>query len=326
MPAKKTKAQRKQPKALTLDAAPQPTQATMVVTLYDGTREPIQGGEFLIRIFDGSQNQLFDNERPGPSIVFHVPFHDNLRDNYRVLASADGYQGAGFTPILVSPAADAMVDLMLLPKDSGFTFQKWTDLKASDPVVAAFLSVGGTDHDTEGHYEDLQENKPLALASLLNLATAMKSIQLPSKTPLDYFREVEWDASLAQDRFFGYADQALINQVRQAAVQGEFAPELAPGLFHAGATSSWKQIQFGEANVQLTFHEGDTRTIGGVACVKVEPDIDYFQDVAAHTLLEVIPNAITHGLTDPKQVYVLRWIAGKHAGVPEFNPPYAIST
>ena len=48
------------------------------------------------------------------------------------------------------------------------------------------------------------------------------------------------------------------------------------------------------------------------------------QDLGAHTLLEVIPNSITHGLTDPKKVYVLRWIAGKHAGVPEFTPPYTI--
>jgi len=45
-----------------------------------------------------------------------------------------------------------------------------------------------------------------------------------------------------------------------------------------------------------------------VDCIKVEPDIDYFQDLGAHTLLEVIPNSITHGLTDPKKVYVLRWM------------------
>jgi hypothetical protein len=30
-------------------------QATMVVTLYDGRREPIQAKDFLIRIFDGFQ-------------------------------------------------------------------------------------------------------------------------------------------------------------------------------------------------------------------------------------------------------------------------------
>ena len=146
------------------------------------------------------------------------------------------------------------------------------------------------------------------LASLLNLATAMKAIQLPSKTPLDYFKEIEWDTSLAQDRFFAFADKILVDQVRQAAAQGEFAPEASPGLFHPGATSSFKQVQFG------------AKAIDGVACVELEPDIDYFQDPLAHALLEVIPNAITHGLTDPKQVHVLRWIAGKHAGVPEFNP------
>jgi hypothetical protein len=151
------------------------------------------------------------------------------------------------------------------------------------------------------------------LASLLNLATAMKAIQLPNNTPLDYFKEILWDESLAQDRFFGYADKSIVDQVRRAAMEHEFAPEPNPGLFHPDATSSFKQIQFGEANVQLTFHEKDIETIGGVDCIKVEPDIDYFQDLGAY------------GLTDPKKVYVLRWIAGRHAGVPEFAPPYTIA-
>ena len=44
-------------------AAATADQATMVVTLYDGTRQSIQGQDFLIRIFDGFQNQLFDKER-----------------------------------------------------------------------------------------------------------------------------------------------------------------------------------------------------------------------------------------------------------------------
>ena len=117
----------------------------------------------------------------------------------------------------------------------------------------------------------------------------------------------------------------MVDQVRRAALDGEFAPEPNPGLFHPDATSSFKQIQFGEANVQLTFHEKNVQNIDGVACIKVEPDIDYYKDLGAHTLLEVIPNAITHGLTDPKEVYVLRWITGKHAGVPEFAPPYTIA-
>ena len=95
-------------------AAATADQATMVVTLYDGTRQSIQDKDFLIRIFDGLQNQLFDKERPAPTTVFKLPFHDNLQDNCIVLASGKGYVDAGFSPVKVSLKAVAMVDLMLL--------------------------------------------------------------------------------------------------------------------------------------------------------------------------------------------------------------------
>ncbi len=321
----KTKAQKKPATVVSVQETAPPDQATMVVTVYDGTRQPIQQGDFLVRIFDGFQNQLFDNDRPAPTTVFKLPFNNNLQDNCRVLVSGDGFVGAGFFPVNLSLKAVAMVDLMLLQHGADFKFQTWAGVKAADPVIAAFISIGSSDVEAQQHYDDVRQNKPKALASLLNLVTAMKAIQLPSKTPLDYFKTILWDESLAQDRFFGYADRLLVDQVRRAAADGEFTPEANPGLFHPDATSSYKQIQFGEANVQLTFHEKDTKTIAGVECIKVEPDIDYFQDLGAHTLLEVIPNAMTHGLTDPKQVYVLRWIAGRHAGVPEFAPPYTIS-
>ena len=49
-------------------------------------------------------------------------------------------------------------------------------------------------------------------------------LALPSKRSLDYFKEILWDESLAQDRFFGYADASLVDQVRTAAAQGVFAP------------------------------------------------------------------------------------------------------
>jgi hypothetical protein len=52
--------------------------------------------------------------------------------------------------------------------------------------------------------------------------------------------------------------------------------------------------------------------------------MDYYKDLANHALLEVIPNAITGGLTNPEMIYVLRWIAGRRAGIPDFNPPYTI--
>ena len=76
--------------------------------------------------------------------------------------------------------------------------------------------------------------------------------------------------------------------------------------------------------MQLTFHEKTTETIGGLKCILVEPDIDYFKDLTAHALLEVAVNTFG-SVTDPQQVYVLRWIAGQRAGVPEFDPLYTLA-
>lgn len=56
----------------------------------------------------------------------------------------------------------------------------------------------------------------------------------------------------------------------------------------------------------------------------VECDIDYYRDPGAHLLLEVAVNAFG-GITDPRAVYVLRWIAGRRAGTPEFDPLYTIA-
>jgi hypothetical protein len=156
--------------------------------------------------------------------------------------------------------------------------------------------------------------------------TALRAVQLPVGRPLDHFKELIWEGKLApqRDRFFAFADRELVEQIKRAREEGTWAN--APAFSHPGATSAFKQVQFGEANLQLAFHERpeDTRVIDGVTCVKVEADMDYFKDVLAHFLLEVIPNAITKNKTDPKIVYLLRWIAGRHAGMAEFDPPYTI--
>ena len=99
-----------------------------------------------------------------------------------------------------------------------------------------------------------------------------------------------------------------------------------------GATTSYKQIVLGEANVQLTFHEKDLSP-AGTNWVLVEPDIDYFKDTAAHIMLEVVPAMLKEkiygtdsakSLTDPRVVYGLRWIAGRRIGR-DFEPPYTIN-
>ena len=300
------------------------------MNIYDGARQPIGAAvKMLITIVDGNGKQSFRDYFPSGK-TFSVPFYDNLGDNYRVLAFADDHSQAGFVPVKCSPQVPQKVDLMLLKKDATFNFAdaQWGALATSQPLLYKILARGADDdRAAENRYTELMENRPEVLACLLNITTAMKAIELPVGNPLQYFKELIWDDTMAQDRFYGYADPALYDQVRQAATQARptFVREAGFAIFHAGATDSYKQIQFGEANVQLTFHANDTQLIDGVQCIKMEPDIDYFKDVGAHALLEVISNGISGSLTDPRQVYVLRWIAGRQAGVPEFAPPYTLT-
>ena len=309
-----------------------PKTCTLAVNLFSGARTPLPPGtQAILTVRNGNQqnvplpNNGFVTESTIP--IQGLPFFNNLGDNYAVIASAGGYQQAGFYPVKVDPANPAVVDIMLLKKDPTYNFHgaSWDSLNQHYLMYAALLHAGAGDNASAAdRYGQLMETRPQVLACFFNLVTAMAQIQLPVKTPLDYIKELIWDNTMQQDRFFAWADPAIIDQVIQATAHREFAPEVGTALFHHGATRSWKQIQFGEANVQLTFHENDKKTIDGVDCVMIEPDIDYFKDVGAHALLEVAANGLTHSLTDPRQVYVLRWIAGRHAGVPNFEPPYTI--
>jgi hypothetical protein len=307
-------------------AAPQTS--TITVNVFDGRRIPVSNeADVLYTITDDRKNQVVRRNVKSPSVSFtDLPFYD-VGDRYTVLASAKGYEQAGFFPVKATPDSPQVVDLMLLHKDGDFNFNgaSWDKVKSLRPGLAKLLAAG-TDSDDAAHnrYTDLLENKEPVLACLLNITTAMSQIALPQGTALDYFKLLKWDDTMKQDRFYGYADAALLEEVEKAA-KGEFAPELGFAVFHKGATGSYKQIQLGEANVQLTFHDNDRKQIDGVDCVLMEPDIDYFQDLGAHALLEVLPNTFSGGLTDPRMVYVLRWIAGRRAGLPEFDPMYTIA-
>jgi hypothetical protein len=301
-----------------------PTTRQLRLRIFDGTRQLFAApAKFLVTITDGHQTQQFRDYIETPDTTFEVPFFDNLGDNYTVIVWADGFQQAGFTPVKLSNTFTRVLDLMLIPKDPGFSFvdARFPEAKAAYPFIGAGLDNAAA----ERNYDNLVEaEKPLAC--LLNICEAMSQIALQHQTPLDYMKELIWDGDLApaQDRFFAWCDPELIQEIQAATADGKFSVELNPGLFHSGATRSWKQIQFGEANVQFTFHENE-KSPTGTNWVMVEPDIDYYQDLGAHALLEVIPNAITKSLTDPAQVYVLRWIDGQTSGIPEFKPLYTIT-
>jgi hypothetical protein len=276
-----------------------------------------------------SKKQVFCDYGHAVNQTFCVPFHDNLGDSYSVIAWAGGHQQAGYFPVKASNRVPEQVDLMLLPGRAVFNFHdaRWDTLRTTHPAWVDLLRKGASASAAAAdRYTQLMETQPESMAALLNLLTAMEQIHLPSGAPLRHYKELIWDGTMQRDRFFGYADRTLLEQVRRAEKRGVFVQEPGAALFHSGATESYKQVRFGEANVQLTFHdnERDSRQIDGVDCIKVEADMDYYRDSLSHALLEVVVNGISGSLSDPKQVYALRWMAGRRAGMPEFNPPYTI--
>jgi hypothetical protein len=296
--------------------------------LFDGTGQLFPAGtNALVTVIDGYQKEIVRNYYRGGEIHFDgLPFYDNFGDNYAVIAFVDGYKQAGFQPVKLSPAAPATVDLMLAPKEPVFNFAglSWDSAKQRMPFLAAL--PGQSDGDAQDRFSQLIEsNGSKSLACMLNLVAAMNEIDLEGGTPTSFIRQIRWDYKFpAQDRFFAYCDSALIDEVRGAAAKGEFDPEHAPGLLHPGASLSWKQNQFPEANVQLTFHTDPVDCVPAQGWVTVEPDIDYYKDLTAHAILEVARNELTGSLTEPAQVFVLRWIEQRRLGLPDFKPGYSL--
>jgi len=296
----------------------------IILQVVNGARQPFTGNVDF-RLFDGDKEGGKLVTKKGPAILIEkIPCFENTRDDYTVLASAKNMVQAGYFPAKVGPTILRPVFLMLLPKDGSFNFSSahWNDLATSHPQIQQILSADiDNPKRARDRYESLLENQAIVAAGMWNILTAMSQLQLSSGTALSYFRQIRWDESMQQDRFFGYADIKLLEQMKIAVAQKKFKPEIGSAMFHKGATSSFKQVQFGEANVQLTFHENDPAPPG---CVSVEPDMDYFQDLGGHAIIEVLHNTLTGKNSDPKTIYALRWISGMQAGIPEFNPPYTV--
>ena len=276
-------------------------------------------------MLDGNKKQQYAEHVEKPALRAEVPFFDNLGDRYTVIVSADDYVQAGFYPLPLSPGVLTIVDLMLLPKNCQFNFRPalWDNLDQSHPKLTGILRQGAAEPAAKDRYTQWMEQQPDSLAAFLNMTAALEQVLFSASNALDYFKALIWDdpaAEIASDRFYAFADEALIGQLETAP---EDTLEDAPSGLHPGATRSFKQVEFGEANLQFTLHENDTESIAGVACVKVEIDMDYFKDTLSHLVLEVLVNQFGRS-TDPRVIYVLRWMAGRRAHKPDFSPPYEI--
>jgi len=294
-----------------------------VVSVYDGARRVMQPApDILFRVINPLGRQTSVGFHQAASVRFDGLPYDGTGGAYSFVVWADGYRQCG---ISVVPMIGAVmpIELMLLrsaaqPDLSSATFA----------AVSARFPFLTKDPTAQPQYKQALASRPMAIAAMLNILTAMDQITLKQGSPAQYLQGVRWDSSLAQDRFFAYCDPQLQADVEAAANQGLFEEEKDPAQFHQGATASWKQVQFDMANVQLTFHDPDASSPtmpDGAKCPIVEPDIDYYKDLAAHGLFEVIPNKLSQGLTNPEVVYAMRWTVGQEDGAQEFSPPYVIT-
>ena len=313
------------------------------VNLFDGTRQPFHVDvNVLIHVFNSASpnEEVGTIFKKGQSFLFKdLPFNDSPVDDLRVTVSAKHYYDAGFFPVTMPKNDTRVLNLMLVPKPYKFVFNRstWDQLPGARPELFNLLGAGAVnDAAAKARYEHLMNENPSALAALLNITTALADIRLPrdsGTTALSYFKDVIWEAPTAppnhpetpqQDRFYAHATSELLAKIRDGAMQGDFKKEPLAGAVHPGATQSYKQVQFGEANVQFTFLEKAASPPG---LIKMEMDIDYFKDPIAHAILEFIPNHFTKGKTNPVMAYALRWIAGKaDEDVPEFDPLYVITS
>jgi len=310
------------------------------LNVVDGRRQPFDSqARLLVTARDGAQKTVVRQFVDGaPAIALtDLEVHGNFADRYTVLVSTKDHADGGFTPVTIKAGAAETLDLMLVPRKKDFQFDPFAGL---GPDLTAFL-----DGDAAGGrvlYDRLSQDAKPALACLLNITTALEQMMLTpfedlDTKPLKSFMKLDRDPS--QDRIFAWADSRLLTQMEKTVDakggNGVSRIEPAPAGLHKGASKSFKQTDFGEANVQLSFHETDPepQSINGVKCFLVDVDIDYFQDTAAHLLGEVFPNKLkslifgkhsSKSLTDPRTVYGLRWTAGKRRQQ-EFKPPYVIA-
>ena len=314
----------------------------ILIDVFSGARQPLDAGvELLVTAMDGQQKTVVRAFKKGSEIrLTNLEVHDNFADRYTVLLAAKAHSDAGFTPVKVVDDAVRHVELMMLRREAAPVFEPFETIEKTRPELHALL-CGTNPSDGKASYERWRNENQLGLACLLNITTALEQMTLApfdglTQKPLASFKALDLESAPApaQDRFFAWVPEQFLKQVAATVIAdtGKGFTRLveAPKGLHPGATVSYKQTDFGEGNVQLTFHEKTRDKTGKF--IKIEADIDYFKDAASHILFEVFPNKLrarVHGkdssaaLTDPKCVYGLRWIAARQRGQ-EFNPPYVL--
>ena len=237
-------------------------------------------------------------------------------------------------PVRLTSGTDSEIHLMLAGKKAAFGFWELDEIRQTHPRIAALLLA----NDPAGaHYDQLKNDpapeKRRGLATILNVLTAIDEIPNPGGAPLlEMYSSIVWDCT-KPDRFYARVPPGLqkrlseFSEAKRDFVSADSLLHFAAGCAEIvpGGRKSFKQTVCQEANVQFTFHRS-----ADPAVEIVENDMDYFEDIAAHMLLEVIPNELSRAvpghrrLTDPRQTFLLRWMQERNGKKTrgQFNPPF----
>lgn len=304
--------------------------ASIEVRLWNGDRVRMGSaadGVITVRDpFDKNHTLFYKGD---PVLVKGVPdVTPQGRRDCAVIASSRGCTDGGFFPVKLNPEAPAGIDLLLPPKKPTFNFAEasWQQIATKSPALHNLLS---TAPEAEERYERLAEDKKTHhhIACLLNIAAAIDTLPvgvqvMPMLKAIDFSTSGE-RTGLRSDRFFCWAEKTLIDVLHDHSTdipnnpKAMFAQEKNPGAAHKGASLSYKETRFGEGNIQFTFH--DNVTPPRSEWIRLELDMDYFQDAGAHAVLEFIPNVFAGSVlklfgktikTNPATIYAMRWMAG----------------
>lgn len=274
---------------------------------YDGAGEKLEGREVMVTVFDGNQKRVGYWYSDRGVMTIALPLQKNpLRDRFRLIASAKGFNDAGRMNI----TQDVEQKLMLIAKKASVVLRP----RGEWPTEISSLIPDG--------FEDFVEfDDGLAAACLLNILEAIRLKlgaaglermgTVPVEPATEDFRK-QGKPGLMRDRTLLQVDKRLIDVVTAAGMSLEppWAHPTPAGYVRAG---SYKQKDFPFGNLQITFF-----TMGDSCYADI--DMDYYRDKASHLLLEVFPNTFFRNKTDPRKVYGLRWMEGN-----DFKPAYILA-
>lgn len=325
--------------------------ATITINLSDGTRNLMASSDVLVSIRDQTGRTRYSGYVKGNRVVAReLKVFNGIGDWCAVVASVKRCSDGGFFPVKLKANTESTLDLMLPPKKAAYDFQRagWDDLKSQNEDLFRILShpnpaEAGTQYETLRGEKDTHQS----IACLLNITAAISCLPAKvdgGKSLLSLFQQIELTAlsgdnrkdakGLRPDRFYAWVDDQIKQVLEDHSkdnTQGNhsiFEKATIASSDHPGATVSYKETRFGEGNLQFSFHEKEEPPDSH--WIKVEMDMDYFKDDAAHFVLEWIPNTLLTKLgklrlTDPAKIYALRWMAGKQLPKePEFDPLYTL--